>query len=50
MTARTAMRLPGEMNARLLDLAKREAVSVTAIIRRAIAREIELANTYVVRE
>jgi len=44
MTARTAMRLPGEMNARLHDLAKRDAVSVTAIIRRAIAREIALAS------
>ena len=44
MTARTAMRLPGEMNAQLHDLAKRDAVSVTAIIRRAIAREIALAS------
>jgi hypothetical protein len=32
MTARTAMRLPGEMDAQLHDLAKRDAVSVTAII------------------
>jgi hypothetical protein len=44
MTARTAMRLPGKMNAQLHDLAKRDAVSITAIIRRAIAREIALAS------
>jgi hypothetical protein len=44
MTARTAMRLSGEMNAQLHDLAKRDVVSVTAIIRRAIAREIALAS------
>jgi hypothetical protein len=44
MTARTAMRLPSEMNDQLLDLAKRDAVSVTAIVRRAIAREIALAS------
>jgi hypothetical protein len=30
------------MNAQLHDLAKRDAVSITAIIRRAIAREISL--------
>jgi hypothetical protein len=34
----------GEMNAQSHDLAKRDAVSVTAIIRRAIAREIALAS------
>jgi hypothetical protein len=44
MTGRAAMRLPTEMNAQLHDLAKRDAVSVTAIIRRAIAREIALAR------
>jgi hypothetical protein len=44
MTARTAMRLPSEMNDQLHDLAKRDAVSVTAIVRRAIAREIALAT------
>jgi hypothetical protein len=44
MTARAAMRLPGEMNAQLHDLAKRDAVSVTDIVRRAIAREIALAR------
>jgi predicted DNA-binding protein len=44
MTARTAMRLPGEINAQLHDLAKREAISVTAIVRRAITREIALAS------
>jgi hypothetical protein len=44
MTARAAMRLPGEMSAQLHDLAKRDAVSITAIIRRAIEREIALAR------
>jgi hypothetical protein len=44
MTARAAMRLPSEMNDQLLDLAKRDAISVTDIIRRAIAREIALAR------
>jgi hypothetical protein len=44
MTARTAMRLPEALNAQLHDLAKRDAVSITAIIRRAIAREISLAS------
>ena len=40
MTARTAMRLPEAMNAQLHDLAKRDGVNVTAIIRRAIAGKL----------
>jgi hypothetical protein len=40
MRARTALHLPGEMNEQLGALARREAISVSAIIRREISREI----------
>jgi hypothetical protein len=44
MTARTAFALPGDVNMRLWDLAKREDIPVSKIIRRAIVKELDFCG------